>query len=505
MGSTTRRPRVSKKGSKPSAPPKKASHRRPHKPVAPPPLVPLVPVPAHIQRAQAEDNDPDKYNTHNPFDPDIPLHDVTGQPQRLPRGVIACPTGGVVCARLLYPTPAEFSVMHAVKPTNRFGRARDPASSSSSSSSAPPASADATVAALVEQLKAGGLSPEDEIMLAQLKTLDMEGRFREQYHNAAEACERAEALHPLHRKLVRYRRARRDGALSHRDYAELKREVAGRRREERRAREEVEARRRAEEEARKRVEEEKRQRAEEERARAELEARRREEERLRAEEEARREAERREEEARRRAWEMEQQRVQWEAEYEQRRREEEERRRIAMVERERRDRSMIRRWTVEREQEELQARFEREVHEYQESIRRIREFEENQRVAKVLDDIRRYRVEAVASYESLWKKLRARQCPPQCFSFDNFPLPVFGKPDADKITPEVVAEFVLSPLRTDAHIKSDKNRVKDELLLWHPDKFRSVILPTVREVDQEKMVVPADNIIKILNDLYERL
>ncbi|PIL34549.1 hypothetical protein GSI_03327 [Ganoderma sinense ZZ0214-1] len=484
MKSTSRRRRISKTGSKVSGSSKKASHRRPHKPFDPAP-----PIPPYILRAK--DDDPDKYNTHNPFDHDIPLHDETGQPQSLPRGTIACPTG-VVCARVLYPTSSEFSRMHAVKPANRFG----------------PTGARGAVASLVEQLKAGGLDPDDEIMLAYLKQIDMDGQFREHYHNAAEACERAEVLHPIHRKMVRYRRARRDGALSRGDYADLKDEDRQRRRAEARLREEEEARQRASEEAK-----------------------RREEERVRAEEEARREAQRRGEEERRRQRELEQQRLdeqrerarqeeirevervqelrrQWEVQQEQLRHEEEERRRVARLERERRDRSMIRRWTAEREQEEWQARFERDVREYNESIRRVREFEENQRAAKVLEDIARYRSEAVASYEALWKKLRARECPPQCFSFDNFPLPIFvhsGKPDLEKITPEAIAEFVLSPLRSDAHVKSLKSHVKEEMLSWHSDKFSSVILPTVREFDQEQMVLAADNIMKILTELNEKL
>ncbi|KAM5545474.1 hypothetical protein V8D89_000512 [Ganoderma adspersum] len=510
MRSTSRRSRSSVKRSKASGSSKKANHRRPYKSFDPPP--PTLSARTSLQRTEGKAHG--EYNTHNPFDADIPLHDTTGQPLRLPNKLIACPSGGVIRAHVLYPTSEEFSMMHAVKPPNRFGRIRNLASPSSPAPAALSAHSTSTgsdVMSLVDQLKAQGLDPEDEIMLAYLKQIDMEGQNREYFHNAAEACERAAALHPVHVKMVRYRRAMRDGVLSVPDYEQLKLEVEQRRQEAERLRAEEEARRRAEEE----------------RLRAELEAKRREEERLRAEEEARREAQRREEHERRRQWELEEQRLyaererarleemremerveelrrQWEVQQEQWHRGEKERLRLAAIERERENRSLTLRWTKMLQQQEQQARAEREMREYVESVRRAREHEDEKRRAEVEAAIARYQAEAVAAYESLWKKLKAKQCPPQCLSYDNFPLPIFDNARTTlpgDITRSAVEAFVLSPLRADARIRSRRARIKAELLLWHSDRFAQEVLPVVHEHDRELVEQAAANINRLLNEI----
>ena len=507
MKSTTQRRRISKKRSKTSGTSKKVNHRRPHKPFDPHP--PTPPAPPTLQRAERKARN--EYNTFNPFDSDIPLHDVTGQPLHLPNRLIACPNGDIIPAHLLYPTAEEFSIMHSVKPANRFGRARNLASSSSpAATSAPSAHSTSTgsdVWSLVEQLKAKGLDPEDEIMLAYLKQIDAEGQTREYYHNAAEACERAEALHPVHVKMVRYRRAMRDGALSVRDYEQLMLELEQRGREEERLKAEEEAKRRAEEE----------------RLRAE-------EERLRAEEVAKREAERREERRRRWEWEMEQQRFYAEcerarreeiremelerarqAQHEQWLRDEQERLRRVAIERERENEFLTLKWTrmlEQQKQRDVQALADRAARERAEQERRARELAAQEHRDALQKAMEMYKAKVVASYEATWKALRARKYAPGSLTYANFPLPIFHnalEPRPIAIAPEAVSEFVLSSLRADANIKPRKQRVKDELRLWHSDKFEAMILPMVREIDQEKVLLAADNIVKILNVLKNEL
>ncbi|KAI1795455.1 hypothetical protein LXA43DRAFT_992865 [Ganoderma leucocontextum] len=421
--------------------------------------------------------------------------------------------------------------MHAVKPANRFGRVggnpQSAPSSQSASSASSPAPPYSDVASLVDQLKAKGLEPEDEIMLAHLNQIDMHGQSREYYHNAAEACERAKDLHAIHVKMVRYLGAMETGRLSERDYEALKLELKQRREEEERLQAEEEAKRRAEEE----------------RLQAEREAKRREEERVRAEEEAKQQERRlqqallekrwrardeeyrlfmqrtwdeedrrraKEEELRRMA-EEEQQRKLWEAQQvlleEQRRREEELRVYNEAIERERRNEERIRRWTEMRQQRAWQEQVERQNREYAEWIRLAREFAEQERRAAQEEAVARYQAEAVASYETLWKALKAKKYPPDSFSYASFPLPVFDntlKPRPDAITLEAVAEFVLSPLRTDAGLKSRKQRINTEKLLWHSDKFKTDILSLVLEEDREDMELAADKIIRILNIMLKK-
>ena len=500
MRSSSRRSQLSKK---------RSNHHRSLKSFPPP-------VPGAFDRCsrrRSDDKKPSEYNTHNPFDPDIPLHDVTGQPRSLPHTLVRCPTGGLIRAHIMYPTADEFTKMHAVKPANRFGRA---------------SSVDCSdVASLVEQLKAGGLDPEDEILLKHLNQLDMEGQFREYYHNAAEACERAQILHPIHLKMVRYRRTMEGEypSLSMMDYQQLKRELEERRQEEERLKAEAEAWLRAEEE-RIQAEREAQRRAEEARIQAEHEARQREEARLCAEEEARQEEARRQEAERRRQQELEEEHrlieeeltrlkairqreeeerwhQEWLAQQEllEQQRAEELRRQHEELERANRYYNLTRMWAEERQRAAREREAAREQREYVEAYERGRMYEEQKRRAAAEEAHARYKAEAVASYEDLWKRLAIRDIDDRALTYSNFPLPIFDnalKPRPNAITREAVADFVFSPLRMDARLKTRKQRIKEECRRWHPDKFETLVIPKVNEVDVEVVRSAASNIMTIL-------
>jgi hypothetical protein len=72
----------------------------------------------------------------------------------------------------------------------------------------------------------------------------------------------------------------------------------------------------------------------------------------------------------------------------------------------------------------------------------------------------------------------------------------------DQITYPAVEEFLFHPLRT---VKSPKDRLKAEMLRWHPDKFDGRILGKV-VVEQIDMVREASgHVARILTQMMMKL
>ena len=93
------------------APAKKANHFQPRKPFEPLRPGPSKPPAKRHVNLQAYS----LYNTPNPFDSNNPLNDITGQPLVYPRTTVHPLTGRTVRDTPDYPTPEEFSQMHAIR------------------------------------------------------------------------------------------------------------------------------------------------------------------------------------------------------------------------------------------------------------------------------------------------------------------------------------------------------------------------------------------------------
>ncbi|KAG1878072.1 hypothetical protein DFJ58DRAFT_712690 [Suillus subalutaceus] len=204
------------------------------------------------------------------------------------------------------------------------------------------------------------------------------------------------------------------------------------------------------------------------RQKEEEELRRLEEERQRQEEEKRRqeEARRRQEEARRRAEELARLREQRERELQAKR----EAFRKAQEEAERRA----------REQAEQRLR---------EEARR----QERQRQEELL----RNKAQA-----DLWQELKLSQKLTSVMLFE-MPWPTFqqGCASPDDISRRNVEEFIFHPLRPGMETKSRKDRLKVEILRFHPDKFNSSIVRKLRECDREKASEIAGALARILTNM----
>ncbi|KAG8216523.1 hypothetical protein J3R82DRAFT_6639 [Butyriboletus roseoflavus] len=190
-----------------------------------------------------------------------------------------------------------------------------------------------------------------------------------------------------------------------------------------------------------------------------------EEERRKREEQERREQEEREQRLR------EERERQLREEREQRLREERER--------ELREKERQLREEVERLRREAHERFLREESERlarEEGERQARILAEQARRAAQDDQTRQYFV----LYEAKWNELRTNKSLPPV-DVQEMPWPVFGVvSSAEQITYQDVRTFLFHPQRPGVEGKTARDKVKSEVLRFHPDKFNARILPKIQ-------------------------
>ncbi|KAI0658966.1 hypothetical protein C8Q70DRAFT_916187 [Cubamyces menziesii] len=86
----------------------------------------------------------------------------------------------------------------------------------------------------------------------------------------------------------------------------------------------------------------------------------------------------------------------------------------------------------------------------------------------------------------------------------SFPWPTLKPPtDPEQLTFTDVKAYVLSPHHSTD--KSDKERIKDFLRKWHPDRFETKLLPKVREDEREKVQEGAGAVARNLNQILRTL
>lgn len=214
------------------------------------------------------------------------------------------------------------------------------------------------------------------------------------------------------------------------------------------------------------------------RQKEEEELRRQEEERRRQEEEKRRqeEARRRQEEIRRRAEEQARLREQRERELQAKR----EAFRKAQEEAERRAR--------EQAEQRLREEAQRQERQRQEDLRRK---------AAEADIIAFFQL-----YDAKWQELKLSKKLTSVMLCE-MPWPIFqqGCASPDDISRHSMEEFIFHPLRPGMELKSRKDRLKVEILRFHPDKFNSGIVRKLRECDREMAIEIVGALARILTDM----
>jgi len=104
-----------------------------------------------------------------------------------------------------------------------------------------------------------------------------------------------------------------------------------------------------------------------------------------------------------------------------------------------------------------------------------------------------------AAHERVWSRLPDIDD----LGWDSFPWPTLKRPlDPEEITTTAISAYVLSPHGDKT--RSTKERVKEHIRRWHPDRFETKLLPKVRANEREKVKQGAGVVARGLNELLTR-
>ncbi|KAJ3491284.1 hypothetical protein NLJ89_g11351 [Agrocybe chaxingu] len=105
-------------------------------------------------------------------------------------------------------------------------------------------------------------------------------------------------------------------------------------------------------------------------------------------------------------------------------------------------------------------------------------------------------------HEKQWARLPAL---PE-LTWADFPWPMMKPPQTpDDISAILITAYFQSPLWPEKDKgKTPKDRIKDHMKRWHPDRFESKTLPRVVEAEKEKVKQGAGNVARHLNDLLRK-
>ena len=103
-------------------------------------------------------------------------------------------------------------------------------------------------------------------------------------------------------------------------------------------------------------------------------------------------------------------------------------------------------------------------------------------------------------HERQWNSIATKDS----LRWNNFPWPMLKVPSIpDEITYTAIHAYLGSPHYLEKD-RSQKDRVKDHIKRWHPDRFETKLLPKVAEEDREKVQEGAGVVLRTLNELLMR-
>lgn len=105
-------------------------------------------------------------------------------------------------------------------------------------------------------------------------------------------------------------------------------------------------------------------------------------------------------------------------------------------------------------------------------------------------------------HEARWKDLNTFEV----LRWDTFPWPMVRRPK----TPEDIHElairaYLFTKVYPEKDSKSDKDRVKEHIKRWHPDKFNTKYLPKVIGEDKERVKEGAGAVVRGLNAILTKM
>ncbi|KAI0252887.1 hypothetical protein BJV78DRAFT_1197411 [Lactifluus subvellereus] len=148
-------------------------------------------------------------------------------------------------------------------------------------------------------------------------------------------------------------------------------------------------------------------------------------------------------------------------------------------------------------------RAEERARQQQEQFRREQERLESEQQAKSAKMLSREDlIRLFESHESKWRQLKDGD---KDLGWNSFAWPVFKRPsEPEEMTTSAIGAYVLSRYAPDASSKNSKDRIKDHIKRWHPDKFETRILPRVAEEERERVKAGAGAVVRGLNELLRK-
>ncbi|KAE9399347.1 hypothetical protein BT96DRAFT_820678 [Gymnopus androsaceus JB14] len=110
-------------------------------------------------------------------------------------------------------------------------------------------------------------------------------------------------------------------------------------------------------------------------------------------------------------------------------------------------------------------------------------------------------------YERRWAAIKHESTETvPTLTFDMIPWPQARDAyTVDDLCEDHIRHFLLSTRRPGNHAKNAKERLRRELLLFHPDKFNARVLPYVEEVNWAQAVEGAVRVTVILHSLLQTI
>ncbi|KAF8872733.1 hypothetical protein BD779DRAFT_1452527 [Infundibulicybe gibba] len=104
-------------------------------------------------------------------------------------------------------------------------------------------------------------------------------------------------------------------------------------------------------------------------------------------------------------------------------------------------------------------------------------------------------------YDAKWEALKGPDELPPLY-FKQLPWPILADINtADEITLQAMKTFIFHPERLSPIGKSPKERLRLELLKWHPDKFNAKILGRIAQEQQAHVQEAAGRVARFLNEM----
>ncbi|CAE6388440.1 unnamed protein product [Rhizoctonia solani] len=156
----------------------------------------------------------------------------------------------------------------------------------------------------------------------------------------------------------------------------------------------------------------------------------------------------------------------------------------------------------ERAEEERKRKKEREKARRQETRRMEREDNERRSRRKQAKEQQSV-VEGWIAYEAQWAHMRPSET--TSLGFIDLPWPCHPPPrlplDPDALSKQTISTFLLSPLHSIG--KPRKQRLREALLLYHPDRFVAKWMGRVRKEDAQAVQEAVGRVVRVLTGLVE--